>query len=416
MPNAVLPLIRSITTFVTLDDQLTDAPLRAAGEFSLAARTAFNAQGLTVQTTRLATQPLAQIFRALPASGSLADFARALEAKIRAQDIQYAALGLVRADDPPELAATIPAALAATENIFASIEIADHARGLDFRAINSAAQVMRTLADLLPDGFGNFRFAALANGSPHVPFFPVAYHEAGKPAFALAMQAANLAVDAFTGARSLDDARDYLIRAIEANARVLVTTAEALAQRWGFEFAGLDFSLAPFPAQEHSLGHALEQLTGARFGERGTLFAAAFATDCLRRAEYPRVGLSGLFFPVLEDSTLAARSFDHLYSLDSLLLYSAVCGTGLDTIPLPGDTTADALAAILLDLATLAVRLNKPLTARLIPLAGLKAGDSTRFNFEYFANARVLETGAGDSRLKVLDSWRLEIRDWRLEF
>jgi uncharacterized protein (UPF0210 family) len=104
--------------------------------------------------------------------------------------------------------------------------------------------------------------------------------------------------------------------------------------------------------------------------------------------------------PVLEDSTLAARSSN--YTLDSLLLYSTVCGTGLDTIPLPGDTTADALAAILLDLATLSVKLNKPLTARLIPLAGFAPGEMTRFNFQYFANAHVLEPHA--KALRVFDS------------
>ena len=135
----------------------------------------------------------------------------------------------------------------------------------------------------------------------------------------------------------------------------------------------------------------MEKLTGGKFGERGTLFAAAFLTDCLNRANFPRVGFSGLMLPVLEDSTLAARSSD--YSLDSLLLYSTVCGTGLDTIPLPGDTTSDTIAAILLDLATLAVKSNKPLTARLMPIPGMQAGDTTRFNFEYFANACVLDVG-----------------------
>ena len=75
--------------------------------------------------------------------------------------------------------------------------------------------------------------------------------------------------------------------------------------------------------------------------------------------------------------------------------YSAVCGTGLDTIPLPGETSADELTALLLDLASLAQRLDKPLTARLMPIPGAKAGDPTGFNFPYFANSRVM---ALDSR------------------
>ena len=79
---------------------------------------------------------------------------------------------------------------------------------------------------------------------------------------------------------------------------------------------------------------------------------------------------------------------------------SAVCGTGLDTIPLPGDVAEDQLAAILVDMGALALRLDKQLTARLMPLPGKKAGDLTSFEFEYFANSRVL--AAPPSRLTHL--------------
>jgi uncharacterized protein (UPF0210 family) len=62
----------------------------------------------------------------------------------------------------------------------------------------------------------------------------------------------------------------------------------------------------------------------------------------------------------------------------------------LDTIPLPGDTNAEQLSAVLLDLASLSLRLAKPLTARLMPIPGKKAGDPTGFDFSFFANSRVL--------------------------
>ena len=94
--------------------------------------------------------------------------------------------------------------------------------------------------------------------------------------------------------------------------------------------------------------------------------------------------------PVLEDSTLANRAERGLLKINDLLLYSAVCGTGLDTIPLPGEVTPEQIAAILLDLAALALRLDKPLTARLMPIPGKQAGELTSFDFEYFANSRVL--------------------------
>jgi len=94
--------------------------------------------------------------------------------------------------------------------------------------------------------------------------------------------------------------------------------------------------------------------------------------------------------PVLEDSVLARRAAEGLFGVDSLLLYSAVCGLGLDTVPLPGDTTPDELGAIILDMAALAVKLDKPLTARLFPVPGKRAGDEVSWDFPYFSPSRVL--------------------------
>jgi uncharacterized protein (UPF0210 family) len=150
------------------------------------------------------------------------------------------------------------------------------------------------------------------------------------------------------------------------------------------------------------VGTALERLTGGRAGEAGTLAAAAWLASTLDQATCPRTGFSGLFLPVFEDAVLAARAAEGVLTIADLLLYSTVCGTGLDTIPLPGDISVDALSAILLDLATLAVKLNKPLTARLIPLPGFQAGEITRFNFPYFANARVLDVNA--NALKIFET------------
>jgi uncharacterized protein (UPF0210 family) len=110
----------------------------------------------------------------------------------------------------------------------------------------------------------------------------------------------------------------------------------------------------------------------------------------LDQADFPRAGFNGLMLPLLEDSALAARAAQGVLSVKDLLLYSTVCGTGLDTIPLPGDTTQEQLYALLLDLAALSTRLDKPLTARLMPIPGKKAGDPTNFDFPYFANSRVL--------------------------
>ena len=390
--------LRSITGFLSLADPLTPSALHPLRDLVHAARDEFARAGLPIQTARLATQPVTEI-----APRDLTQFARDLQAACQASGLDYASLGAPRADHrlaPLELIDEIPAALAATENIFASVQFASHENGINLRAITATARAIRTLSDLKPDGFGAFRFAALANCPPHSPFFPVAYHQGDQPAFALATEGAPLAVQEFSDAKNLDEARANLIRVVEETAAAMATIANSLAARFSIRFAGIDFSLAPFPEESQSIGTAFERLTGAKFGEHGSLFAAGFITDCLNRANFPRTGFSGLMLPVLEDATLAARSA--LFTVDSLLLYSTVCGTGLDTIPLPGDTSADAIAAILLDLGTLAVKLNKPLTARLIPLAGLSAGDLMQFDYQYVTNARVLNPNA--RALKVFET------------
>ena len=177
------------------------------------------------------------------------------------------------------------------------------------------------------------------------------------------------------------------------HARSLDDVALILENQFNIAYGGIDFSLAPFPEAATSLGTALEGLGVPSLGLPGSLGAAAFLADTLDQVHFRRAGFCGLFLPVLEDAVLAQRAAGGKLSIQDLLLYSAVCGTGLDTIPLPGDVTVEAIAAVLLDLAALAHRLHKPLTARLMPIPGKKAGEPTGFDFAYFANSQVLSLG-----------------------
>ena len=272
--------------------------------------------------------------------------------------------------------------------------MADARRGLSLEAVKACAEVIVRSAPLDPHGFANLNFAALANVPPGVPFFPAAYHEGETPAFAIATQAADLAVQAFEGTRTVEDGRRALVAALEEKARLLMKVADFLKYKFMLKFGGIDYSLAPFPEESTSLGAAFERMGVPRIGLHGSLAAAAILTESIQRANFPRCGFSGLMMPVLEDAILAKRAADGVLNVKDLLLYSAVCGTGLDTIPLPGDTTAGQITALLLDLSALALRLDKPLTARLMPVPGKKAGDETSFAFDYFANSRVMSLDA----------------------
>jgi uncharacterized protein (UPF0210 family) len=391
--------IRSVTIGTDVSYPLDRGRFRAFGRFLARARALFEDAGFEVQTVRLATQPFPEVLRdAGPAAA--VPFARELEGLCQAHGIDYCSIGPVVAarpgnehKDKSDLAHidVIPEVIRRTEVIFASALVASAASGVNLVAIRRAARAIADVAHSTPRGFGNLRFAVLANCGPGSPFFPAAFHRGPGPAFSIATEAADLAVDAFARAATLEEARTNLRAAVEETARAIEGVCRGLEGEFGFRFGGIDFSLAPYPEEARSIGHAIERLGVEAFGGPGTLFAVAFITRVLREARFPRCGFSGVFLPVLEDRTLAQRSAENLFTLDGLLLYSAVCGTGLDTIPLPGDVSVEELAAIMLDVATLALVADKPLTARLMPIPGKKAGDTTEFNFPYFANARILD-------------------------
>lgn len=357
-----------------------------------------------MQTVRLATPPFASFL-------GPEDYANAItriEVLSHSEGFEYVSLGPAL---PQQLETyrAIPTMLANSGNLFFSGHLTTPDGEISLPAVKTCAEIIHRAATLEKNGFANLRFAALANVGPWAPFFPAAYHQGKQPAFALALEAADLAVTAFSQANSLAEARQNLIGAVEANASALEGTAQTLSNAYQLVFKGLDFTLAPFPEFETSLGHALEQLGLPAVGLSGSLAAAASLTDTLDRAAYQRTGFNGLMLPLLEDATLAQRGAEGVLSVTDLLLYSAVCGTGLDTIPLPGETAPEQIAAILLDLAALSLRLDKPLTARLMPIPGKAAGDETGFDFEFFANSRVLAlpaeplTGllAGDENIPI---------------
>jgi uncharacterized protein (UPF0210 family) len=384
--------IRSITCFCDPGYPPRARVLDRIQPFVASAQQAFASAGYEVQTARLATPPFPRLLPDLN-PWTAVPYAQALEQRAAAAGCAYVSLGPALPDLPASYG-LIPEILARTENVFCSGVIAAPEAGVSLPAVRACADVIHRSAALDPDGFGNLYFCALANVPPGGPFFPAAYHSGGPPQFALALEAADVAVAAFTQVNSLAQARQNLVGRMEQHAQALARVCEDLGARHEIAFGGLDFTLAPYPSEAQSLGTALEQLGVPAVGLHGSLAGAAFIADALDRAQLPKTGFNGLMLPLLEDSTLALRGKEGVLSLKDLLMYSAVCGTGLDTVPLPGDTSREQLAAILLDVAALARRLDKPLTARLMPVPGKRAGELTAFDFPYFANSRILAVEA----------------------
>lgn len=380
--------IRSITYFCHPGYPLSEEVIRTAGEFLATAKVAYEAANYEIQTVRLATIPFPELLDGKEIH-HLPKFAQDIEKLAKEVGIEYVSLGPAMPD--PEGFKSyqgIPEAIAATQNVFFDGWMADTTRGIDLRAVRACAEVIVKCAPIDPNGFANLRFAALANVKPGAPFFPAAYHAGNGPAFAVATESADLAVEAFSHAKTVDEGRKMLAASITQHGQTLGQVAAGLSPSPAF--SGIDFSLAPFPVEAQSLGAAFERLGVTRLGLHGSLAAAAILTEAIDRADFRRTGFSGLMMPILEDAVLAQRAADMSLTVKDVLLYSAVCGTGLDTVPLPGDTTADQLAPLLLDLCALAVRLDKPLTARLMPVPNKKAGDPTSFDFGFFAQGRIM--------------------------
>ncbi len=386
--------IRSITYFCNPKYPLDEKVIQAAGEFLAKAKSAYEAAGYEVQTTRIATIPFPKLLGEKYIN-DLPKLAEQLEKLMPQIDVGHLSLGPALPESPRSYQ-VIPEAIAASQNIFFGGVMADGNIGILLEAIKACANVIVKTAPIDPNGFANLRFAALANVKAGAPFFPAAYHDADQPAFAIATEAADLAVNAFSTANAqpstVESGRQNLISEISKHGEALARIAEQLRTSHFplLTFLGIDFSLAPFPDDAHSLGNAVEKMGVPKIGLHGSLAAAAILAEAVDRADFPHTGFSGFMQPVLEDSILAKRAAEGTLTIKDLLLYSTVCGTGLDTVPLPGDTTADQLIPLLLDLSALALRLDKPLTARLIPVPGKKAGDATNFDFGFFANSKVM--------------------------
>jgi len=173
----------------------------------------------------------------------------------------------------------------------------------------------------------------------------------------------------------------------------------------GIDFLGIDASINPGLGLPDSVGAGLETLLANQFGEHnsyfgcmGTLSVVSTITSAVKSlvnpgrgfaSEIKLVGYSGVMLPVMEDVILSQRATEGKFSIRDLLMYSSLCGVGLDTVPIPGNTSTERLAGIYSEVGALAFRLDKPLSCRLLPMINLSAGDMTAVEYPYLCNTCV---------------------------
>jgi uncharacterized protein (UPF0210 family) len=382
-PDPARPKIRAITAFINLDRAQYQQQVADAMAMLKRARTVFESRDYEVETIRITTQPFPEYTKGLTTEQALAFF-KNYDALAEQQKFA-ASIGpaMLNAGDPESQADLLVDVLKSTKSINASLVVADE-NGVRWPSVGAAARTMLKLA-ATEHSQGNFKFSAIALVPPLTPFFPGSYHTGFGHQFAIALESANTVAAALQGAPDLATARQRLIDRLGSEARSVEALAGRVDQDTGWTYMGID--LSPAPLKNVSIGAALETLTAQPMGSPGTLTGAATITAAIRDIQIKQTGYNGLMLPVLEDSRIAQRWSEGRLSLDSLLSYSAVCGTGLDTVPLPSDTSEQQLELIIGDMASLAVKWHKPLSARLLPVLGKKAGEMTEFDDPYLVNA-----------------------------
>jgi uncharacterized protein (UPF0210 family) len=379
------PKIRAITAFINLDRAQYQQEVADALTMLKRARTILESRGYQVQTIRIATQPFPEYTKGLTTQQVVAFFK---EYDALAQKEKFAASigpAMLNEGDSTAQADLLAEILSNTKTLNGTLAVAGE-DGVRWAAVGAAARVMKKLEET-EHSQGNFRFAAIAMVPPLTPFFPAAYHNGFGHQFAIALESANVVAAAFKDAPDLATAKQRLTDSLAASAFDIERHAGRVDQETGWTYMGID--LSPAPSGNVSIGAAIENLTTQPVGLSGTLTAAAMITAAVKDVKVKQTGYSGLMLPILEDTRLAQRWSEGHLSLDALLSYSAVCGTGLDTVPLPGDISAEQLSLIIGDMASLAFKWHKPLSARLLPVLGKGWGEMTEFNDPFLVNAKL---------------------------
>ncbi len=347
--------IRSITCFYDPGATGAGKTLDLLGKIAEQVVQRLGEAGFEVQSRRLATVPFAEMCP----SGCLESgviLAKKLEEKALERGFAYVSMGPALPENP-ESYAMIPELLTITKSVFCAANLLDKDGKIVPAAIRAAAGIIHKTAGIEKDGFANLRFAALAGVKPFTPYFPAAYGEGAEPAFSIAVECADVFVAAFRDAGSFREARQRSLAVLEEAAARMAEICSSHQQEFPLVFKGFDFTPAPYPGEMSSIGYALESLGIPALGGHGSAAAAAFLAGILDEGNWQKVGFNGLMLPVLEDTGLATRADQGSLEIGDLMLYSCLCGTGLDTVPLPGDTTQEQIAAVLMDLAGISTRL-----------------------------------------------------------
>lgn len=284
---------------------------------------------------------------------------------------------------------SIPEALAITEKVCSSVNVATTKAGINMDAIRQMGKVIKKTAQLTADrdGLGCAKLVIFANAPEDNPFMAGAYHGVGEPECAINVGISGpgtvkTALESVKG-ESFDVVSETIKKTAFKITRVGQLVATEAAGRLGVSFGIVDLSLAPTPDVGDSVARILEEIGIESCGAPGTTAALALLNDAVKKggimASSHVGGLSGAFIPVSEDEGMIEAVRNGSLNLQKLEAMTCVCSVGLDMIAIPGDTSAQTISAIVADEAAIGVVNNKTTAVRIIPAPGKKAGDTVEF-------------------------------------
>lgn len=283
----------------------------------------------------------------------------------------------------------VPAALACTKRVCASVNVGSTRAGIDMDAINKCGHIVKELARLTKDecSIGCAKFVVFANVPEDNPFMAGAFHGVGEPECEINVGVSGPGVVRSAVERAgncdLSELSDIIKKTAFKVTRMGQLVACEASKRLGVPFGIVDLSLAPTPAIGDSVAHILEAMGLEKCGTHGTTAALAMLNDAVKKggsmASSHVGGLSGAFIPVSEDKGMIDAAACGALTIEKLEAMTCVCSVGLDMIAIPGNTPEETISAIIADEAAIGMVNSKTTAARLIPAYGLDVGDNVEF-------------------------------------
>jgi len=396
--------IRTITMGVSLRDCADPNPTRCAqkiydkicrcAERLVPVGCAIEAElGIPIVNKRISVTPIALVAESCR-TDSYVPFAQAMDQAARVCGVNFiggfSALvhkGMTHGDET--LIESIPEALAVTNAVCSSVNVATTRAGINMDAVQRMGQIIKRTAELTADadGIGCAKLVVFANAVEDNPFMAGAFHGVGEPESIINVGVSGPgvvrhALEAVRG-RPFDEVAETIKRTAFRITRIGQLVAQEAASRLGVPYGIVDLSLAPTPAVGDSVARILEEMGLETCGTHGTTAALALLNDAVKKggvmASGHVGGLSGAFIPVSEDEGMIAAARCGTLTLQKLEAMTCVCSVGLDMIAVPGDTSAETISAIIADEAAIGVVNNKTTAVRLIPAPGKKTGDEVSF-------------------------------------